>query len=58
LITVFGDLIRQGRLSEQGLHGLSEDKLGAIRRYAEPLSDKNEFEFAFEGTIQWTDPLN
>lgn len=34
LILVFGNLIRQGRLSEQELQGLSEDKLDAIRRYA------------------------
>lgn len=37
LILVFGDLMRQGRLSEQELQGLSEDKLNSIRRYAKPL---------------------
>ena len=37
LIFVFGDLVRRGRLSEQELQGLSEDKLTAIRKYAEPL---------------------
>jgi hypothetical protein len=36
LIFVFGDLIRRGRLSEQELQGLTEDKLASIRRYAEP----------------------
>lgn len=36
LVFVFADLIRCGRLSEQELHGLSEDKLASIRRYAEP----------------------
>jgi hypothetical protein len=36
LIFVFGDLIRQARLSEQELQGLSEDKLASIRQYAEP----------------------
>ncbi|HXY25944.1 MAG TPA: hypothetical protein VEI73_14910 [Candidatus Acidoferrum sp.] len=36
LIFVFGDLLRRGRLSEQELQGLSEDKLASIRRYAEP----------------------
>jgi hypothetical protein len=35
LIFVFGNLVRQGRLSEQELQGLNEDKLGAIRRYVE-----------------------
>jgi Photoprotection regulator fluorescence recovery protein len=31
---VFGDLIREGRLTEEELHGLAEDKLGYIRGYA------------------------
>ena len=31
---VFGGLISQGRLTEQDLHGLGEDKLGFIRRRA------------------------
>jgi hypothetical protein len=31
LIGVFGDLVRQGRLSERELHGLSQDKLASIR---------------------------
>ena len=35
LIFVFGNLIQQGRLTEQELEGLNEEKLGAIRRYAE-----------------------
>jgi len=35
LILVFGNLTRQGMLSEQELEGLSQDKLDAIRRYAE-----------------------
>ena len=30
----FGNLLRQGRLAEQDLHGLAEDKLGLIRRQA------------------------
>jgi hypothetical protein len=34
LILVFGNLIQQGMLSEQELQGLSQDKLDAIRRYA------------------------
>jgi len=34
LILVFGNLIQQGVLSEQELQGLSQDKLDAIRRYA------------------------
>jgi photoprotection regulator FRP-like protein len=34
LITVFGNLLSRGRLSEAELHGLSHDKLDAIRRYA------------------------
>jgi hypothetical protein len=34
LILVFGSLIQQGMLSEQDLQGLSQDKLDAIRRYA------------------------
>lgn len=36
LIIVFGNLIRRGRLREEELHGLSEDKLDAIRRFASP----------------------
>jgi Photoprotection regulator fluorescence recovery protein len=35
LIFVLANLIRQGRLSEQELLGLSADKLDSIRRYAE-----------------------
>ena len=35
LILVFANLIRQKRLSEKELKGLSEDKLASIRRYAE-----------------------
>jgi hypothetical protein len=35
LIFVFGNLIRQGRLGEREIQGLSEDKLDSIRRYAE-----------------------
>jgi Photoprotection regulator fluorescence recovery protein len=34
LLFVFADLIRKGRLREEDLHGLSEDKLGYIRSYA------------------------
>jgi hypothetical protein len=33
LIFVFGNLVQQGRLSEQDLEGLNQDKLDAIRRY-------------------------
>jgi photoprotection regulator FRP-like protein len=33
---VFGTLIREGRLSEQELHGLAEDKLACIRQLARP----------------------
>ncbi|HME11252.1 MAG TPA: hypothetical protein VKF79_00215 [Candidatus Acidoferrum sp.] len=32
LIFVFSNLIREGKLTEQELQGLNEDKLGAIRR--------------------------
>jgi hypothetical protein len=32
LLQVFGWLLREGRLSEQDLQGLSEDKLAYIRR--------------------------
>jgi hypothetical protein len=35
LILVFGNLIQQGRLTEQELQGLHQDKLDAIRRYAD-----------------------
>jgi photoprotection regulator FRP-like protein len=35
LILLFGNLIQQGRLSEQELQGLNQDKLDAIRRYAD-----------------------
>jgi Photoprotection regulator fluorescence recovery protein len=34
LISVFGRLIRDGRLTDAQLQGLSEDKLGLIRRIA------------------------
>jgi len=34
LIQVFSDLVHGGRLSEQELQGLDEDKLGLIRHYA------------------------
>ena len=34
LVFVFGSLIRRGRLREAELHGLSQDKLEAIRRFA------------------------
>lgn len=37
---VFGNLIRQGRLTEQNLRGLQEDKLTFIRRFATPLSER------------------
>jgi hypothetical protein len=33
---VFARLIREGRLSEQELHGLAEDKLVLIRQFARP----------------------
>jgi hypothetical protein len=35
LIFLFGDLIRRGKLPEEELQGLSEDKLESIRHYAE-----------------------
>jgi hypothetical protein len=31
---VFGTLIREGRLTEEELHGLAEDKVGYIRQWA------------------------
>jgi len=34
LPVVFGNLISEGRLSERELHGLGEDKLQCIRKYA------------------------
>lgn len=34
LPVVFGNLIRDGRLSEEEVHGISEDKLACIRRHA------------------------
>jgi hypothetical protein len=36
LPSVFGGLIRKGRLREQELHGLAEDKLRCIRSHATP----------------------
>lgn len=33
LPVVFADLIRKGRIREEELHGLSEDKLESIRSY-------------------------
>ncbi|SRR6266567_2845209 len=35
LIMVFGNLIQQGRLTEQELEGLNQDKLDSIRGYVE-----------------------
>jgi photoprotection regulator FRP-like protein len=35
---VFGNLIREGRLSEEELHGLADDKLAHIRSYAKLFS--------------------
>jgi len=35
LLFVFADLIRKGRLREEDLHGLSEDKLEHIRQMAQ-----------------------
>jgi hypothetical protein len=35
---VFGNLIREGRLSEEELHGLADDKLAHIRSYAKHFS--------------------
>jgi hypothetical protein len=35
LITVFGNLVREGKLSEQDLKGLSQDKLDLIGKYAQ-----------------------
>ena len=35
---VFGYLLRKGRLREEELHGLREDKLEYIRLYAKPLA--------------------
>lgn len=34
LTLVFGNLVREGRLSEEELHGLAEDKISSIRSYA------------------------
>jgi len=44
-ILVFGNLIRQGKLREEELRSLSDDKLDSIRRYADfqfSLSSKQE----------------
>ena len=38
LIQVFGALLHRGKLNEEDLQGLSEDKLTAIRRYASFLA--------------------
>jgi hypothetical protein len=34
LIYVFGNLLRQGKLTEEELRGLNDDKLEAVRRFA------------------------
>ena len=39
---VFGTLLHEGRLTEQDLRGLSEDKLEAIRRDADFLRTRDE----------------
>jgi hypothetical protein len=36
LPVVFGNLLREGCLTEQDLHGLEQDKLGFIRRFSNP----------------------
>jgi hypothetical protein len=38
LLLVFGNLVRQGRLSEEELQGLTEDKLASIRSYVKLLA--------------------
>ena len=35
---VFGNLVREGRVSEEELHGLADDKLAHIRSYAKLFS--------------------
>jgi hypothetical protein len=42
LTDVFGRLIREGRLSEDELRGLGEDKLESIRSYAKLLAEFEE----------------
>jgi hypothetical protein len=42
LTFVFGTLLRDGRLNEEDLRGLREDKLQAIRSYAEFLNRRDE----------------
>ena len=40
LLFVFADLIQRGRLRDQDLHGLSEEKLGHIRQMAQALKSQ------------------
>jgi Asp-tRNA(Asn)/Glu-tRNA(Gln) amidotransferase B subunit len=42
LTDVFGTLVREGRLSEDELQGLGEDKLQSIRSYARLLAKLDE----------------
>lgn len=42
LTAVFGRLVREGRLSEDELQGLGEDKLQSIRSYARLLAKLDE----------------
>jgi hypothetical protein len=42
LIFVFGTLLHEGRLTEEDLRGLREDKLEAIRSHADFLSRRDE----------------
>src|ERR1700687_1033404 len=42
LTDVFGGLVREGRLSEDELQGLGEDKLQSIRSYARLLAKLDE----------------
>ncbi len=42
LTDVFGSLVREGRLSEDELQGLGEDKLQSIRSYARLLAKLDE----------------
>ena len=41
LTQVFGRLLREGRLAEEELHGLREDKLASIRSYAKFLAESD-----------------
>jgi len=47
LTHVFGTLLQEGRIAEQELHGLREDKLASIRSYAKFVAESDVASLGF-----------